>query len=350
MRARRALTFVSPWCAKRSSFAPSRARRVSSPVGRACVALAALLAPSSFAPLASVAFAAPPAAAPAAAPEGATAAESFRQGTAAYGKRDYRNAAAAFERAYRIAPHGSPLYNAGLAWEAANEPARAADAHEGALAAGGLTPAQTRSAQTRLAALEAQLGRLDVTGPEGAVVTVAHVDRAPVPVKIHLAPGEYDVRASFDDGATSEERVSVSAGVPLALTVKPPPPPPPPPPEPAPPAPVAKAAPEESGGGPSQRIGGFVAIGGGVILAAAGAFVGLRALSARDDFNASGHTDADAHDRAASERIWSTVFFVGAAAAAGAGLALVLTAPSSKASASASISILPGTASLRVSY
>src|SRR3954468_1332556 len=55
------------------------------------------------------------------------AAESFRQAQAAFQRRDFAAAAAAFEQAAGFEPHPAPLMNAADAWERANEWARAAE-------------------------------------------------------------------------------------------------------------------------------------------------------------------------------------------------------------------------------
>ena len=54
---------------------------------------------------------------------------------------------------------------------------------------------------------------------------------------------------------------------------------------------------------------------------------GLRALAARDDFNASGYTDADARGRASDLRLATNVLWGGATLAGATGLVLLLTAP-----------------------
>ena len=53
----------------------------------------------------------------------AVAAETFRAAEKAYQRGDHRAAAVAFEASHQMAPHGAALYNAGLAWQAADEPA-----------------------------------------------------------------------------------------------------------------------------------------------------------------------------------------------------------------------------------
>jgi hypothetical protein len=74
----------------------------------------------------------------------------------------------------------------------------------------------------------------------------------------------------------------------------------------------------------SRRTYGWVALGGAVAFSSAGVFLGLEALEARDEFNESGHTDADAHDRAASMRLWTNVAWAAAGASAVTGIVLLM--------------------------
>src|SRR5262245_59201878 len=89
----------------------------------------------------------------------ATAAQFFKAGMAAHSRHEYRAAALAFEEAFRRAPRGPTIYNAGIMWEAAKEPARAADDYARAVAQGGLDGDQAATAAARLRELEASLGR-----------------------------------------------------------------------------------------------------------------------------------------------------------------------------------------------
>jgi hypothetical protein len=254
----------------------------------------------------------------------AAAQESFKVATEAYGKGEFRDAAVAFEKAYRDAPHGSPMYNAGLAWEAAKEPARAADAYQLALETPGLTPQQTTDAKMRLASLEKSLGRLEVNGPPGTTVTVAHVAAAPVPVKLHIAAGQQDMVVKFSDGQESRQQLGVPAGVIVPVTVVSPPPL-------APVAPVTPAPapppPEPTSSGSTAKTLGWVAIGGSAVVLSVSIYTGVSALNSRDEFEATQRRSVDAHDRADSQRTLTNVLLVGAVALAATGVVLILTAP-----------------------
>jgi hypothetical protein len=140
------------------------------------------------------------------------AARLFRSASAAFARHDYREAAIDFEEAYRQAPHPATLFNAALAWEAASEPARAADAFAGALAEQGLDAEQTAQGRKKLDALEQQLGVIDVAGPAGAVVTLEHVRKGRMPASIHVAPGDHELLIEAPGGARKQTAVHVAAG------------------------------------------------------------------------------------------------------------------------------------------
>jgi hypothetical protein len=273
----------------------------------------------------------------------AEAAEQFKAGAAAYARSDFRAAAQAFERAYRAEPRAAAIYNGGLAWEAANERERAADDYSKALALPDLAPAQAADARSRLGALEKTLGKVDVTAPSGATVSVGHVERALAPITIHLTPGSHDVAVTLLDGTTDRRSVVIAAGAPAALAFEAPKPrvtpekPPPPPVQ------------EETKAMPTRKLLGFVAVGGGVVAGGAAIILGLSAVSAKDDFDASGHHDQDLHDKADSLRTMTNVCWVAAGVLAGAGVVLILTAPSASSPGTSAV-LGPGGGAIRVRF
>lgn len=242
----------------------------------------------------------------------AEASKAFETASRAAARGDYSFAAAEFLRANQIIPHPLALYNAALALEAGGERARAADVFADVIAGGGLPEAQSRDARTRLEKLEMHLGVLAISGPSGAVVSVAHARDVAVPVRIHVLPGGYTLKVAFADGVVAERSVRAETAV-LDIRLA----------EPQPKRAIGPSSPAEPSGAVDvqrrDRLPGWIAIGAGVTFAATSAVLGTRALSARDDFNASGHTDADAHDRAASYRTWTNVALGGAILAGGFG-------------------------------
>lgn len=252
----------------------------------------------------------------------------FSEATEAYRDGRYSAAASLFEAADRLAPHPSTRYNSATAWEQAGEAARAATGYEAVLASSTkLDDARSKVAEERLAALKAGLGRILVQRPLGAFVTVDHVQHIPVPATFYLLPGSYELEVDYQ-GKTSQSPLTVVAGrdhdikldypddtpaetsVPKQAL------------EPVPPAPV-----QPTDLGISQKTWGWVGVGAGVALGGAAIVLGLRALSARDRFVASGNTNADAHDEASNLRLATNVLWGGATAAGVTGLVLVLTAP-----------------------
>jgi tetratricopeptide (TPR) repeat protein len=248
----------------------------------------------------------------------------FARGTRAYQSGDNLGAAEAFEQAYRLSPHGVAKYSAALAWEAGRDLPRAADDYRAALDSGQLDEHQRADAEKRLARLERQLGRIEVTAPAGTTIRVAHVAGATAPLTVHVAPGTHEIVAHFSDGRESTTRARVGAGETLAAAVELPakrsasraPPP-------SVTGPVERDAPA----GGTQRTLGFIVAGGGVVASLAAVYLGTRALSARDEFVDSGLHDQDAHDQAASLRTATNVTWGVAGVLGAAGTVLILTAP-----------------------
>ncbi|HEU4578852.1 MAG TPA: hypothetical protein VFS67_11395 [Polyangiaceae bacterium] len=250
----------------------------------------------------------------------------FQEATEAYQEGRYSAAASLFEAADRLMPHASTRYNAATAWEQAGEDARAATGYEAALGMESLDPARRKTAQERLAGLEQRLGRVHVREPLGALVTVDHVQREPVPLTFYLRPGSYEIQAEYRGtesrtstqikaGEDREIRLDLPASVEPAQPLEPaqvtlPPNPPPP---------VDDWS--------SQKTWGWVGIGAGVALSGAAIFFGVKALNAKDRYSASKNTDAGARQDAADLRLTTNLLWGGAALAGSTGLVLLLTAP-----------------------
>lgn len=269
-----------------------------------------------------------------------SARQKFVEATAAHARGDYREAAKLFEEAHRLAPAAGAEFNAGIAWDQAGELPRAADAYETALEMGGLTEDEAEQAQTRLTALKKVLGVIRVDQPIGATVTIAHLENVPVPARVHVKPGRYELKASMG-ARTTTTNVEVSAeqvqsikleGLEPAAGAAAASPPPSGPPTSAQPQPARSHDSRQDlrrrAASHTQRTWGFVALGAGAVLAGTAIFLGTRTLAARNEFNNSGLHDVDARDRAVSLRLWTNVAWGGAALGAGTGAVLLLTAPS----------------------
>ena len=250
----------------------------------------------------------------------------FQEAAQAYQEGRYSAAASLFEAADRLAPHASVRYNAATAWEQAGEEARAATGYEAVLALDSLDDSRRATARERLQALAQRLGKIRIREPLGALVTVDHVQRAPVPVTFYLRPGSYELDVAYR-GTNSQTSASVLAGeekevelnLPLAVL----------PVEPTPSVPLTPVppAPRPTEDGTLQKTWGWVSVGAGVALSGAAIFMGVRALNAKERFVASGNTDADARQEASDLRLTSNILWGGAAAAGATGLVLLLTAP-----------------------
>lgn len=268
--------------------------RTSTKLGLLLLALLALLAPRSTA----------------APDDTALAAETFQAAEKAYAREDYRAAAVGFEATHELVPHGAALFNAGEAWNAAGEEARAADAFARALEIGGLASNQARTARSRLAGLKSGLGRVVLSAPPGSLIWLAHLEGVPPPVKLYLPPGRHEARAQLPSGEEREREFSVSAGKRASVSFDP---------RPAPQeAPVGPEMPDDQG--PPDAEGesgsvlavGLITLGTSAVAAAVAIALGVSALDARDEFDASGYTDRDAHAEADSLRTATNVSWAAA--------------------------------------
>jgi hypothetical protein len=251
------------------------------------------------------------------------AAVAYKEGTAAFARGAFAEAAAAFESAFAEDPRGASVYNAALAWQSAHADARAADDFERAVAAGDLRPDLLDNAKTQLAKLEPTLGRVSITGPAGAHYSVAHASGAP-PASVHLAPGHYAVHATYDAGASAELSVDVTPGV--AGHVDLPPPQAATPAETVIPAPVAVEPTRSSGVlGPTTLPIAIGLLGAGVVAGGFSVGFGVEAKSALNEFTQSGDTSQSAHDRAVSNRNLSNAMLIGALVVGGTGIAALVT-------------------------
>jgi len=263
--------------------------------------------------------------------EVAVAAETFRAGETAYERGDFEAAARSFEVSHRLAPHAVAIFNAGLAWEAAKKLERAADAFNLALSLGGLDETRQADAKTHLDALSSQLGRALLAAPEGTLIWLAHAERASTPLTVYLAPGEHPLKVLFADGSSKNTTVQVEAGKEVSLQLSAPAPEPEAAPRPA------EAQPNTDidapvGDGTALIVGGAVTLSIGVLAGVAAIGMGVAALDARDEFEASGNTDANAHDQADTLRTATNVTWVAAGLLAATGAVLLIVAPKGAAS------------------
>ncbi|MFO0571432.1 MAG: tetratricopeptide repeat protein [Polyangiaceae bacterium] len=113
----------------------------------------------------------------------------FEQGQAAFAAKRFRQAAEHFEHAYRLSPTSQAAYNAGLAWDGADERARAANTLTRAINLGGLSKDELREASRRLAQLLPTLfGKISISALMGTKVRVGELEPA-YPARPTSIPG-----------------------------------------------------------------------------------------------------------------------------------------------------------------
>lgn len=256
----------------------------------------------------------------------------FDEAEAAFGAKAYRRAAELFEEANRHSSHPSVLFNAAVSWDHAGELARAANDYRAALEVEGLSAAQTEESERRLAALSERIGYVHIAKPVGGLVSVAHIEREPIPARFYLGPGDYEVVLESTDGSRSTTSIEVEAGQTLKVALDEPQKPPPPP-SPAEPEPVRREAPPEPPPSPTQETLGWVGLGIGVVAAGVSAYLGTQALAARDTYQERIDEGAPRASRASARRdavdaqMRTNVGWVGAGVATSVGVVLLLTSP-----------------------
>lgn len=234
------------------------------------------------------------------------ASEAFDEGLRLFKHGAYAAAAKSFYAAHRAKPHPFALYNAGLAWELAGEPARAATAYAWALELD-LEDKARRDAKKRLDRLAPLLGRVEVAVPDGSILRASPFVVHRTSVVFYFEPGERRIEVEFPDGSTKTRTITAAAGeteVVLfeqahdASKAQTPERPPRRPPK------RERPAPEDHS---EERTLGWIALGAAGVAAGVAVVLGLEALSARDDYNASNHRDKKARDRADSYKLWTNV-------------------------------------------
>jgi len=259
--------------------------------------------------------------------DAAEARRRYNEGKAALEEGRYREAALHFEATARLRKHGAGPYAAAMAWDKAEEPARAADNFHLALELPGLDAKSKKEAQKRLEALQKSLGAVVVTGPEDLVVQLEGSTEASPPARLHGSPG-ISVLLVVRGEKVERRDVKLAAGEVVDLDVTDPlpePEPEPPPPAPAPvveepePEPVVEV---DTGSTKTRKLIGYGAIGAGAVSAGVAVALGFKTLSARDTFEE--QRTQEAYDDAKQTRLWTNVAWAGAVVLGGVGTALVL--------------------------
>ena len=257
---------------------------------------------------------------------GVEARQQYQQGTQAFQQKRYQEAALHFEAAASFRTSSVALYTAGLAWDLASKPERAADAYGRALEVGGLDPKQTGLAKDRVAQLETTLGTVAIAAPDGYRVQLDTFTEVPTPARLHAGAGVHGLSVRAPGKPIERRDVTLQAGKVVNLElkeepkvqpkvevepVKPPPvivaPPPPPP---------------RMHFWTTRRVAGVGVAGVGVAALGATIVLGLEANSAKTAYDA-GPT-RESFDHASSLQTWTNVALVSSVVLVAGGAVLVL--------------------------
>lgn len=242
----------------------------------------------------------------------------FDKGLSLYKKKKFLEAADAFHEAYKLAPTGDALFNAGRAWEGAGMRAVAATAYGRAIDEG-IGGNGLEKAKANLALLEKRLGKIELTMPPGASTRVDVLVLEGERVVLYVEPGTSTLIVTLKDGKRVTQEIDAAPGDSLSETIE----------EPKPPPPKKKPSPKpEEPKSNHWRTAGYVSAGVAGVATLGAVVFGLNAWSARDDFRDSGQTDRDARDSAVSNMHLANVCWVVAGVgAAASGVLLFYVAP-----------------------
>lgn len=140
----------------------------------------------------------------------------FQRGVAAVEAQDFRTALAAFQEAYRLAPHPSVRLNMANCYEHLNQPIEALFHYEHFLTeAQRPASAQRREVEASIRRLRASVGEIVLhVSPDGATVTIDSTERrrAPIaePIRVGVGPHVIDVEA--EGFAPGHQVVEIAGG------------------------------------------------------------------------------------------------------------------------------------------
>lgn len=277
--------------------------------------------------------------------------QQYQQGMQAFQQKRYSEAALHFEAAASLRINGVTLYTAGLAWDNASRPERAADAYSRSLDVGGLDPKQTGLARDRVSQLERTLGTVAVSAPEGWKVQLDTFTEVPVPARLHASPGVHALSVRAPGRPIERRDVSLEAGKVVSLDLKDEPkvtakPEPEPVKPPSPPV-AAPAPPPRESYWITRRVVGVGVGGVGVAALLSTVILGINANDAKSAYDA-GPT-RESYDHASSLQTWTNVALVSGALLVAGGVALVVW-PDKDKDAEVKLGVAPSGAMLRGSF
>jgi hypothetical protein len=275
----------------------------------------------------------------------ARASRSYEDARKAFDGGAYQAAAVGFERVFQEIPNGASMLAASRAWEKAGEPALAADDFRTALSVGDLRPDEAAKAKDRLSHLEAELGWVQVLGPDGTVLSLAHVVAVRTPAKLHARPGPVTVIATLPDGSRTTRSIVAEVGNTITVDLRPPVS------EALPPPPDVAPKPEPQGMSP-VRTAAWITGGGAVAAGITAAILAPIYKKKDDDWNAVTNKSAttsniDQYNSVVRLQVATDTAFLGACGLAVASAVLFLvslksTPTSTSASSAAHVSMGPG--------
>jgi hypothetical protein len=149
----------------------------------------------------------------------------FQEGVDFYDKKNYESARAAFLQAYALRKHPAVLLNLAQSCLRSGHAAEAVKYFQQFLRESAtITPAQRSDAETGIAEARGKLGRLEISAPTAAEITIdgAVVGNAPLPEAVDVEPGSHTIKARMTDGTTDTKTVGANAGEKIPVKFAPP--------------------------------------------------------------------------------------------------------------------------------
>jgi len=245
------------------------------------------------------------------------AAVEFANGTKLFAAGEYGDAAEAFTKAYEAVPHQAVLANIALCYDKAGRFPEAVTYYRRYIA-DPVQKGKNAEIRQRLQDLKNQIGEFDIECPvAGCSIRVDGADHGPAPINAVVEPGSHKIDAVVDGELRESIMERADAGTVVRVRLRA---------EKAGdgPAPAAPAVPAADGGtteAPAERevsLGVPFWIASGVTVAAGATTIafGVLTIQARDDYEASGNTDADLKEKGERDRLITNIM-IGVTAAAG---------------------------------
>lgn len=140
----------------------------------------------------------------------------FERGVGLYEAHDYEGALAAFQEAYRLAPHPTVRVNMANCYEHLDRPIEAIHHFERFLAESPNAPRQQRSeVEDALERLRQDVGEVRLhVAPDGATVTIddAETRRAPILEPVRMTTGTHSIVVRMDGFRTHRQTIEVAGG------------------------------------------------------------------------------------------------------------------------------------------